>query len=81
MEASNYVFFVNLIDFLHEARHSPGTQIKTRGVSHFGRAMHIKKYLKAKEESWKLKYFTMQKYNLQKSLLKKTKILQDSITP
>jgi hypothetical protein len=28
-----------------------------------------KKYLKAKEEElWKLKYFTMQKYNLQKIL-------------
>jgi len=25
-------------------------------------------YLKAKEELWKLKYFTMQKYNLQKIL-------------
>jgi hypothetical protein len=67
MEVSNYGFFVNLIDFYHQARHSPGTQIKTRDVSHRGRAMHIKKYLKAKEESWKLKYFTMQKYiNLKK---------------
>jgi len=26
----------------------------------------LKKYLKAKEELWKLKYFTMQKYNLPK---------------
>jgi hypothetical protein len=34
----------------------------------------LKKYLKAKEESWKLKYFTMQKYiNLQKNPLKETK--------
>jgi hypothetical protein len=39
--------------------------------------MHIKKYLKAKEELWKLKYFTMQKYNLQKSPPKETKIFQD----
>jgi len=45
---------------------------KTRGVSvtlwpcHFT----LKKYLKAKEELWKLKYFTMQKYNLQKNPLK-----------
>jgi hypothetical protein len=32
----------------------------------------IKKYLKAKEELWKLKYyFTMQKYHLQKNPLKK----------
>jgi hypothetical protein len=42
---------------------------KTRGVSHFGLAIHIKKYVvKAKEELWKPKYFTMQKYNLQKIL-------------
>jgi hypothetical protein len=27
----------------------------------------LKKYLKAKEEIWKFKYFTMQKYNLQKN--------------
>jgi len=42
-------------------------------VSHCGLAIYIKKYLKAKEELWKLKYFTMQKYNLQKMLLKKPK--------
>jgi hypothetical protein len=42
---------------------------KTRGVSHCGLAIYMKKYLKAKEEElWKLKYFTMQKYNLQKFL-------------
>jgi len=35
------------------------------------------KHLNAKEELWKLKYFTMQKYNLQKNPLKETKILQD----
>jgi hypothetical protein len=29
--------------------------VKTRGVSHRGLAIHIKKYLKAKEELWKLK--------------------------
>jgi hypothetical protein len=40
----------------------------TRGVSHYGLSNYIKKYLKAKEELWKLKYFTMQKYNLQKTL-------------
>jgi hypothetical protein len=40
----------------------------TRGVLHCGLAIYIKKYLKAKEELWKLKYFTMQKYNLQKIL-------------
>ncbi len=30
---------------------------RTRGVSHSGLAICIKKYLKAKEELWKLKYF------------------------
>jgi len=41
----------------------------TRGVSHCGLAIYILKYLKAKEELWKLlNYFTMQKYNLQKIL-------------
>jgi hypothetical protein len=39
-----------------------------KGVSHYGRAIYIKKYIKAKEELWKLKYFTMKKYNLQKIL-------------
>jgi len=36
-------------------------------------AIYIKKYLKAKEELWKIKYFTTQKYNLQKNPLKETK--------
>jgi hypothetical protein len=38
---------------------------KTRGVSDCGLSIYIKKYLKAKEELWKLKYLTIQKYNLQ----------------
>jgi hypothetical protein len=41
----------------------------------------FKKYLKAKEELWKFKYFTMPKYDLQKYALKETKILKDIITP
>ncbi len=41
---------------------------ETRGVSHCGLNIYIKKHLKAKEELWKLKYFTIQKYNLQKIL-------------
>jgi hypothetical protein len=41
---------------------------KTRGVSHCGLAIYIKKYLKAKEDFLKLKHFTMKKYNLQKIL-------------
>jgi hypothetical protein len=40
-------------------------------VSHCGLAIYIKKDLKAKEELWKLKYFTMPKYNLQKNPLNK----------
>jgi hypothetical protein len=31
----------------------------------------------AKEELWKPKYFTIQKYNPQKNPLKETKLLQD----
>jgi len=38
-------------------------------VEHCGLAIYIKKYLKTKEELWKLKYFTMQKYI---NLLKKS---------
>jgi hypothetical protein len=40
----------------------------TRGVSHYGLALYILKYFKAKEELWKLKYFTMKKYNLENIL-------------
>jgi hypothetical protein len=40
-------------------------------VSHCGLAIYITKYLKAKEELWKFKYFTMQKYNLQKTFSKR----------
>ncbi len=49
-------------------------------VSHCGLAIYIYKYLNAKEVLWKFKYFTMQKYNLEKNPLKETKILQDIIT-
>jgi hypothetical protein len=49
----------------------------TRDASHCGVAIYIiKKYLKAKEELQKLKYFNLQKYNP----LKETKILQEIIT-
>jgi hypothetical protein len=38
----------------------------TRGVCHIvAFAIYIKMYLKTKEDLWKLKYFTMQRYNLQ----------------
>jgi len=43
------------------------TNIQQGACPHYGLAIYIKKYLKkAKEELWKFKYFTMQKYNLQK---------------
>jgi len=45
----------------------------TRGVSHCGLAIYIKKYLKAKEELCKFKKF--KKYTLQKIPEKETKIL------
>ncbi len=53
---------------------------KTRLVSHYGLAIYNKKYLKAKEELWKFKYFSMQKNNLKENPLKETKTLQDIIT-
>jgi len=31
--------------------------------------IYIKKHFKAKDKLWKLKYFTMQKYNLKKKIL------------
>jgi hypothetical protein len=43
-------------------------ETRKKHVSHGGLASYIKKYLKAKEELWKLKYFTGQNYNLQKIL-------------
>ncbi len=44
-----------LLGTLHKMFHG-----ETRGASHYGLAIYIKKYLKAKKkELWKLKYFTM----------------------
>ncbi len=40
----------------------------------------LKSILRQKEELWKFKYFTMQKYNLSKHPLKETKILQGTVT-
>jgi hypothetical protein len=54
---------------------------KQGGASHCRLVLYIRtSYLKTKEELRKLKYFTMQKCNLQKNPLKETKILQDIIT-
>jgi hypothetical protein len=58
----------------HNGPYFEGLPKKTRGVSHCDLAIYIKKYLKAKEGLWKLKYFTTQKYNLSKI------VLQDIIT-
>jgi hypothetical protein len=55
--------------------------VKTRGVSECGLAIYIIKYLKAKEELWRLKYINMQKCKFQKNPLKESKILQDITTP
>jgi hypothetical protein len=44
---------------------------KTRGVSDYGLAIYIKKYLMAKKELWKFKCFTMQKQYLQKKSSKR----------
>jgi hypothetical protein len=54
-------------------------------VSQCGLAIYIKKYLKAKEELWKLKHFTMQKYiTFKKSSKRKKqksfKIIYKSVT-
>jgi len=53
---------------------------KNKG-SLYGLAIYIKKYLKAKEEELgKFKYFTMQKYNLQKKTSTRNQNPQDIIT-
>jgi hypothetical protein len=61
-------------------RETLANSIKQEGVSQCGLAIYILKYFNTKEKLWKLKYFTTQKYNLQKNPLKETKILQDIIT-
>jgi hypothetical protein len=57
----------NKVMQVHVQKDCPSIQ-ETRGVSCYGLAIYMKMYLKAKEELWKLKYFNMQKHNLQKSL-------------
>jgi hypothetical protein len=47
-------------------------------MSHCGLAIYIKKYLKEKKNYENSNIETMQKYNLQKHPLGKTKILQES---
>jgi len=48
--------------------------IVKRVVSHHGLAICIKMCLKAKEDLWKFKYFTMQKHNLQQKSSKRNQI-------
>jgi hypothetical protein len=64
-----FVFVTLAFSLLPGCENSPK---KKQGgvVSHCGLAIYIKKKVscKAKEELWKLKYFTMQKCNLQKIL-------------
>jgi hypothetical protein len=49
-----------------------GSIQREQGVCHtVALPFTFKKYLKAKEELWKFKYFTMQKYNLQKKSSKR----------
>ncbi len=63
----------------HSKKICPRKVIQTRGVSHIGLVIYIKKYLKAKEKLKKLKYFTMQKYNLQKILQNPSRYYYNSI--
>jgi hypothetical protein len=73
-------YFVNVVLFKWLVLLFPFVLLElTRGVSHCGLVIYIKKYLEAKGKLWKLEYFTMQKYNLQ-NILKETKIFQDIIT-
>jgi len=47
-----------------KAQNQIKTLNKTRGVSHHGLSIYIKKYLQTKEKLWKFKYFTMKKYTI-----------------
>jgi hypothetical protein len=68
IDSSQFSLFTDKQTLVHKSNLSIKLPTKTRRVSHCGLAIYIKKYLKAKEQLWKLKYFTMQKYNLQKML-------------
>jgi hypothetical protein len=70
---------MNLEIWKTKLKPTPQELNKKRGVPQCGLVIYIKKYLKAKGGLRKLKYFTMQKNNLQRNPLKETKILQDII--
>ncbi len=61
-----YKLFSSSKKFTKEKKKKPKQkQTNKQGVCHIVALPFIlKKYLKAKEELWKLKYFTMQKHNL-----------------
>jgi hypothetical protein len=59
--------------------HNPYACRDTQGVCHTAAFPFTLKSI-TKEKLKKLKYFTIQKYNLQINSLRKTKILQDIIT-
>jgi hypothetical protein len=70
MNAITRMSFYHILKTAYTGKKNP-TPIPQRkqGVCHtMALPFYIKRYLKAKEEFWKLKYFTMQKYNLPKIL-------------
>jgi len=61
--------FVEKIIYILECYAPGGWSHLQQGVYHTAALpFTLKKYLKAKEELWKLKYFTTHKYNVQKIL-------------
>jgi hypothetical protein len=66
-------YFSGLVKFCHKKQHiAPKSHTfvsQNKGcVTFVALPFTLKKYLKAKEEElWRFKYFTMQKYNLQKT--------------
>ncbi len=54
---------------IKETKESNGCVILWVALPNFTLYIYIYIYLKVKEELWKLKYFTMQEYNLQKKIL------------
>jgi hypothetical protein len=67
IESSQITAPLGALSWFHNVLMYGGEVIEysTMGVSHCDLAIYIKKYLMANEELWKLKYFTIQKYNLE----------------
>jgi hypothetical protein len=70
--------------YINPPLNKDSTELSKQGVCqlHYGLAIYIKKYLKAKEELWKFQIFHHVKNIIfkKKNPLKETKILQDIIT-